>query len=322
MESMKHIKRAVLVAVTLVLMLSMTACNVKSVDGGYDDDGNYKPSEKGTTLQFWGWGDDVEGQVFEKLKNDFNATIGKENNITVRYNKIPSNSYETNTKLALSSSNTPDVVYIADGSVKSWAEQGWLTQLDNEDDNFLTKSGGIDIDAMWPSAVNRYRYDPVSTTSDNDDPLWGLPKDIGPTVIYYNKTYIENAGVTIVSVPESEITEKVGTVIPGTTKKYSYRGFDKSEMVFNNQIAMSWEETVELAKLIMAENQRCDYGFFTEWWFNYGWSVGGDCMEYVTDENGKPYYKFTLGDETKNYIVQDDVASLTVGGGALIRAEK
>ena len=86
---------------------------------------------------------------------------------------------------------------------------------------------------------------------------------------------------------------------------------------------MSWDECVTLATLVQNSARKTEkksniYGYFTEWWFNYGWSVGGDCIEYVeTDDpayNGG-YYDFTLMDSTKNYIVADDNADgFTVNG--------
>ena len=79
--------------------------------------------------------------------------------------------------------------------------------------------------------------------------------------------------------------------------------------VFNNRIAMSWEEVIELAKE-MQKIDGCDYGYYNEWWYAYGWSVGGDVVEYMKDG----YYKFTLNDESSNYIVKDNVASVEING--------
>ena len=86
---------------------------------------------------------------------------------------------------------------------------------------------------------------------------------------------------------------------------------------------MSWDECVTLSQLVQKEvrskySKSNVYGYFTEWWFNYGWSVGGDCIEYVkTDDaayNGG-YWDFTLMDSTKNYIVADNVTDgFTVNG--------
>ena len=44
-----------------------------------------------------------------------------------------------------------------------------------------------------------------------------------------------------------------------------------------------------------------DYGYFTEWWFNYGWSVGGDCL---TDLSGEGDWNFSLLDASPNYYAK------------------
>lgn len=320
---MRLLKKLAMIALAVACAFSFAACGDRGEDGSFNPDGSYKPGAKGTVLRFWGWGDEVEGKVFNKLTEDFNNTIGKASKITVEYNKIPSSDYDTLVIQAMGSPETPDVVYIGDGAVKGWVENGYLASLDE----FLDMpSTTIKVDEMWPSGVNRYRYNLETTTSNDDDPLWGLPKDIGPTVIYYNADYLRNAGVTIISVSEEDMKDKFGTQIPGTDgKTYSWRGYDAQQKVFNNQIAMNWEETVELSALIQKDktpsNKKCEYGFFTEWWFNYGWSVGGDCMEYVPDENGDMYYKFTLGDETKNYIVKDEyTGTVEISGGGSYKA--
>ena len=81
---------------------------------------------------------------------------------------------------------------------------------------------------------------------------------------------------------------------------------------------MSWDEVVELSNVLQNSMTNANaYGYFTEWWFNYGWSVGGDCIEFIpsSDPNhGGGWYDFTLSDATPNYIVADDVASVTVNG--------
>ncbi len=63
---------------------------------------------------------------------------------------------------------------------------------------------------------------------------------------------------------------------------------------------MTWEETVELSKLLTKSynaKSPSDYGYFTEWWFNYGWSVGGDCIQWIKDESAAGgHWEFSLGD--------------------------
>ena len=284
------------IAFVLVLasLLCLSACGGQS---------SGKPSNGKVTLQFWGWGDDVEASVFQNITDQFNETVGKQKNITVKYVQKASSSYSSDTALALSGNNTPDIVYVEDMFVKSWADAGYLTQLDSgefTDFDFANAEG-----KMWDSGISRYRFDPETATSGADAPLWALPKDIGPTVLFYNATYLKQLQITEISVPQEELAAY--NAANGTN--YTQKGYDSANRVFNNRIPMAWGEIIELAKE-MQKIDGCDYGYYNEWWFAYGWSVGGDVVEYM-DEG---YYKFTLNDTSKNYIVKDDVASVTING--------
>lgn len=285
--------RCIALLLALVSLLSLAAC---SAAGG-------KPSNGKTTLQFWGWGDAVEAEVFQEITNRFNETVGKEKNITVKYVQKASSSYSSDAALALSGNHTPDIVYVEDKYIKSWAEAEYLVQLDSgkyEGFDFANAGGEI-----WDNAISRYRFDPDTATSSDDAPLWALPKDIGPTVLYYNAAYLEQLQITEISVPENELADY--NAANGTA--YTAKGYDSENRVFNNRIAMNWSEIIELAKE-MQKIDGCDYGYYNEWWYAYGWSVGGDVVEYMPEG----YYKFTLNDTSANYIVKDDVASVTING--------
>lgn len=288
-------KKRSLIAMALAVVMGLTACGGSGANGG-------KPVNDKVTLQFWGWGDDVEATVFQEITDQFNETVGKEKNISVKYVQKASSSYSSDTALALSGNNTPDIIYVEDKYVKAWADAGYLAQLDNGDFSgfdFSNESGSV-----WESGLFRYRFDPETATTTEDAPLWALPKDIGPTVLYYNASYLKELSIQEISVPAEELDAYNSA--NGTS--YLPKGYDSATRVFNNRIAMSWDEVIELAKE-MQKIDGCDYGYYNEWWYAYGWSVGGDVVQY---EDGK--YKFTLNDKEKNYIVKDDVASVVING--------
>ena len=314
-------------AMTVTCASALAACGGGGNDGGFDD-GEYRPSDTTTTVQFWGYGDEAEVRVFGEIVNTFNDTVGKENNIFVKYNSRPAGSYSSDASMALSSSKTPDVVYVEDSLVKAWAAADYLEPLTADkypglQEDFLAEG------KVWEQGIQRYRYDVESATVTDDADLWALPKDIGPTVIYYNVNYMKQMGIEIISVPADKLAEfNAGTYVDGTGKTKSQHGIEGTvgergyfrlgeKWYFNNRIAMSWDETTALARRMQEEvgkNAQSWRGFFTEWWFSYGWSVGGDCVEYVTDSNGDGYYDFTLNDKTPNYIVKDDAQPFTVNG--------
>lgn len=307
---------------TCAAAFPFAACRKKNVDGGLDEDGNFRPGSGVTTVTFWGYGDDSEKAVFEQLKDEFNEEY--EGQIKVNYIQKSSDGYSEAVRLALQQTHGPDVVYAGDSEYKALAELGFLEPLDS----YLEKSQTVDLSEMWDSAVTRFKYDVDTTTVDGPNAKqWGLPKDVGPTVIYYNETYFKNAGIKTISVAAEDLDKfnegnfaddrgqtKDALGISGTVPEKGYFQDSAGNWWFNNQIAMSWEETVACAKKVQESEralQKKDniYGYFTEWWFNYGWSVGGDCIEYVeTDDpayNGG-YWDFTLMENTPNYIVADD----------------
>lgn len=293
--------------------------------------GAVRPGATGTTITFWSYGDSNELAVFQNLVNQFNKMY--EGVIKVNYEVKDSDSYGESARTALQQSKASvDILYVGDSDFKAYAELGYLASLDD----YLATSSEVVIDEMWETSVNRFRYDVNTTTTDGPDAhYWGIPKDIGPTVIFYNETYFNDAGVTVISVAADDLDAfnageadsrgktKADYGIVDEVKEKGYFVTKDGKKWFNNQVPMSWDECVTLSTLVQDvvrtkyKNNNI-YGYFTEWWFNYGWSVGGDCIEYV--ETNDPaynggYWDFTLMEDTPNYIVADDnTAGFDVNG--------
>ena len=102
-------------------------------------------------------------------------------------------------------------------------------------------------------------------------------------------------------------------------------------LVFNDRIPMNWDETEDLAMLFTGsynpkkgDENKTDavtpygttYGYFTEWWFNYGWSVGGDCL---VDLSGNGDWSMGLLDPNPNYVVKEN-ATFTSRTGTTYQA--
>jgi len=81
--------------------------------------------------------------------------------------------------------------------------------------------------------------------------------------------------------------------------------YENEILVFNASIAMSWDEVEDIGMICTrAHNSESasTYGYFTQWWFCYGWTVGGDCVE---DMTGDGAWAFSLSDYTANYMVTE-----------------
>ena len=149
--------------------------------------------------------------------------------------------------------------------------------------------------------------------------LSGVPITTDVQFNFYNKAMFAKQGVNIINVPESELdawnAEHNANVMPHGYAEYKeapYQGAKSSTTlygktvykVFNGSIGMNWEEMRNFLKYFTkTHNASSDsqYGFVSQYWFNYGWSVGGDVMGF----NGTDY-DFTLMDKSKNYIATKD----------------
>lgn len=301
----------------LMIAPLFAACGQGGDDIDFDENGNVIPSDKTTIINFWGWADKYEEAVFIKLVSNFNEKYSGV--IKVNYTPKSSSGYSDN--FVVNMIGGPDIAYADERYFKSYADQGVLYDVSEfykeSVKNYLTSEGknGLDGADMLPYTTDRYRYDPVTTTSEQTDPLYGLAKDLAPTAIYFNTKFFQNAGITVISETEESV-RAYNEAHPTAKKKIKAYYEENGSYYFNKSIAMSWQECVDLSRKLQTEGG-ADYGFFSEWWFNYGFTVGGDCIEYVPTNdpafNGG-YWEFTLADEEKNYIVKDGGQPIAVGG--------
>lgn len=293
----------------------LSVCTVLASLSVFAGCGNKNSENDGVTeVNFWGWGDPEEVEVFTRIVNTFNDKY--KGQFKVNYTQRPSGSYADTLLVQLNGRKGPDVYYVQDKFIKQYSTLGYCLDLTDYVKN-STYDTKLDESDMFSNILSRYRYDTVTTTSNDDDPLWAVPKDIAPTAVFYNKTHFKNAGITTISIPEATMKlngDPVKAYFEDKEGKFTSTGM--KGWVFNNKISMSWQECYDLSKRLMSYNEGKD-GYFTEWWFNYGWSVGGNCVQYIETDDpnyNEGRYKFTLNDPTKNYIVKEGVDSVTVNG--------
>lgn len=324
-------KRLVAMMLTLVMMTALlvpvlSGCKKKGsgVDISFDENGNLLPSS-GTYIHVTSYSEGDEEKRFYQLCDAFNEKY-KDYNIRAEYEPSDSSGYEQTMKTSLSSSTCQDVLLVSDSYYKQWATLGYLEPLDAYIKSaYAALNFEKEVADMYEGGVGRYLYDVVTTTPDGPNAhYYGLPKGTGATAIYYNKTYMKNASIREISVWEEDMDAfndgaadangqtKASLGINGKVPKKAFFTLD-GQKYFNNRIAMSWQECAELATILQAFNN-CKYGFITSWWFNYGFSVGGSCIQYLTSDdagyNGG-YYTFTLADATVNYKAKEKI---TVNG--------
>lgn len=149
--------------------------------------------------------------------------------------------------------------------------------------------------------------------------LMGVPVGTTAWINAYSTTAFEAVGFNIISIPEDELdaynkangtslqphgyAEYKTAPVSGMKSSKNLTG-DTVYKVFNNCISMNWEEQRIMLRYFTKTwntSSPTEYGFVSEYWFNYGWSVGGDVMGF----NGTDY-DFTLLDGSANYVVVDD----------------
>lgn len=337
-------KRIIALISAVLLILSLTACGGGKKEKGKDKTSSAAGSssaasetssqsgggtaQKGSvTVQFMYGGDLGYAQLYKCLIDNFNSTAGKEKGITIK--GVPkSGDLDSIVGTQLLTSNGADIVAISDKFFKKHCD----VFVD------LNDSVGADIFAdIYPTLRDRYRYNIKTTTSNPTDPLYGLPGYNDATVLYYNKTALQEVGVKVISVDEKDLAafNNGGKDANGKTKKdygitvtVPAKGFYRSKrpfvpkagdrtgsawsmpandevLIFNDRIPMNWDEIEDLGMLCTKKKNSkspTQYGFYTEWWFNYGFSVGGTCIEDLT---GNGDWTFTLASQVPNYIVQN-----------------
>lgn len=330
--NLKKIVAAVLACLTLT---SLTACGDKGDNGG----------GKTTELVVWFGTDNYDQKNYEELVSVYNQGQGKTDGVFIKAQYKGTNYSSSISSNLNKSKSVIDVVMVADKYFKALAKGNNgrslladLSRFVNDKSTYTKDENGnyyLDLNDFSDNNVYRYRYDYANKTAGgyDDSPLYGLPNGSNPTVIAYNKTMFKNANVNIISIDEDKLDEYNKT--NGTAyKPHGYAEYtveyanahgmsnlttastlegETVVKVFNDRIPMNWSELVNLARYF---SYACNayspsiYGFATEWWFSYGWSVGGNCIQWDETQNR---YKFTLGNDDKNYLVTKPV---TIDGQA------
>lgn len=262
---------------------------------------------------------------YQELVDTYNNTQGVIDKVYVQMRANPGaiNGLDS----ALRSNYLYDVIQLSDDQYKSIAMQGknYFVTLDS----YLTEEAktAMNWNDIPAALINRFR---LNTTQDSNGlflsgegaDLLALPNGSTPHVLFYNKAILEAAGINIVSVAEAELdaynSQNNACLMPHGYAEYKDAPFagalsSRNEAgeyvykVFNNRIAMNWEELRCLSRAFQKQYD-CEYGFMSEWWFNVGWSVGGDCVGW---DEAAGQYVMTIGDKQANYLALEDI---TVNG--------
>jgi ABC-type glycerol-3-phosphate transport system substrate-binding protein len=322
---MKTFMKIIALAVSLVLVAGLFGCKTTPD----------VPPEAGSRTVIYYAASYVTAEVqaaYKEMIKVYNETQGVTDGVYVQFRENAG--AIAGLESALRNNYQYDVIQINDNEYKSLAIQGknFFVSLDQYlTEEAKTAMGWNDIPA---NMIDRFRLD--TTVSENGKFMAGtgasllaLPNGSDPQVLYYNKTILKNAGINIVSVPESELAAynaaNNATLVAHGYAEYKEAPFagaisSKNEAgatvykVFNECIGMNWEEQRCLARAFQKQ-YGYEYGFMSEWWFYMGFSVGGDCIGWDAASNN---YKLTLGDKQPGYLALEDI---TVNGNTYKKGE-
>lgn len=98
--------------------------------------------------------------------------------------------YDTKLKSAIAGRKIPDVFFYNPAQVKAYVNSGVLLDITEAVEN----SEDVKLDDIWEKGVDKYRFDGETL---GEGSIYGLPKDLGPFALGYNKTMFEDAGIPL-----------------------------------------------------------------------------------------------------------------------------
>lgn len=182
--------------VAALVLASTAACGSGS---GTDDDGK---------LTFMFRGGEDEKAAYQEAIDRFSEETGVEVEVIV----TDADQYATKLQAAISGNNVPDVFYIEQANLQSYVTSGVLLDITGH-----VETAGVDLDNLWEYGVNSYRYD-GKLQGTPDGALYGLPKDVGPFAMGYNKTMLEAEGIELPSPDEPYTWDEWLDVLKQVTK--------------------------------------------------------------------------------------------------------
>ncbi|SFE06315.1 multiple sugar transport system substrate-binding protein [Paenibacillus catalpae] len=299
-------KKSSIMMLTLITALTVTACSsnnggnngtagnnaagsnaaASSNTNAANKESEQPPAEK-VEISISSWGAPDERKVFEAVLDEFQKANP---NIKVKFIHIP-NDYTTKMNTMIAGNSAPDVIFTSDGDFPRWVKQGAFLDITQ----YVEASDKLDLNDMWEGGLNRYRYDGKITGTGS---YYALPKDIGPTVMYYNKT----------------IFDKLGVPYPSAEKP------------------MNWEQALEMwKKLTVDENGdgKTDiFGAGPIWWEGFVWGNSGavlsdDRKQFTLNETAAADAMQFIYDLTNTHkVVPDSRALQSMNDGQMFEAGK
>lgn len=183
-----------LVSLILILSTVLAGCGGKGNGeaGAGNGNGNAGKSSETKELTFMYRGGTDEQKAYTEVVKKFEADHP---GVKVKMVVTAADQYATKLKAAITGNKVPDVFYFESGDLKAYVNSGILMNLTP----YLNNNDDIHLDNIWKYGVDLYRYDgDVAGQGD----IYGMPKDVGPFALGYNKTMFEKEGIPL---PDNDV---------------------------------------------------------------------------------------------------------------------
>lgn len=174
-------KRMLFLFPLLLAIFALVACAPAGSDTASSDnvDSDAAMADGPTTITWAMWGSPTEIETHQAVADAFNAS---QSDIVVEIYSEPWGDYFTKINTMWASGDpeiVPDVLFLS--PIQGYAAQGVLEPLDS-----YIEASGYDINDYWPALLEFGMH---------DGQIYGLPRDIGLEVLYYNKTIFDEVGL-------------------------------------------------------------------------------------------------------------------------------
>jgi multiple sugar transport system substrate-binding protein len=164
----------------MIISAILSGCASKESSSGKTKDG-----KTAITFMFRGQPKELEAYTatvkrFEESNPDVKVTLVQ----------VAPDQYDTKLKAAIAGKKIPDVFFYNPAQVKAYVNSGVLKDITE----FVEGSEDVKIDDIWEKGIAKYRFDGETL---GEGAIYGLPKDLGPFALGYNKTMFEEAGIPL-----------------------------------------------------------------------------------------------------------------------------
>jgi len=167
-----------------------------------------------------------ETELFKETLNDFSQQYPA---LDFKYEPIPGN-YPEKIQLMLGTNTAPDLFFLKGMTAPSYMSFDILQPLDG----YINQTPDFDKDDFYPFALEAFNY---------NGKQYGLPKDINPYVLFYNKALFKEAGIDTIPTNWQELEEMAALL----TK-------DKDGDGKNDQFGFIVEPSVEMVMPFVYQN--------------------------------------------------------------------